>query len=74
MATLRCVHCGGHWVPRPGSGIVRGYCTRCAGPVCGAACAACVPLEQMLDNIEKGRPEGFVPVSARVEAEPPRAG
>jgi len=72
LATLQCVHCGGHWVPRPGSGITRGFCTRCRGPVCGAACAACVPFLQMLDNIEAGRPMDFVPVMVFVGDEPPK--
>lgn len=60
--TLQCVHCGCHWVPQPGSKIVRGYCTRCNGPVCGKGCEECVPQEQMLDNIEKGRPLNFRPI------------
>lgn len=62
VATVQCVHCSGHWVPRPGSGIERGWCMNCAGPVCGRGCAACVPLDQMLSNIEKGRPADFRPV------------
>lgn len=51
--TLQCVHCGGHWVPRAGSGTVRGWCPRCSGPVCGPTCAACVPFEQRLDRAER---------------------
>lgn len=62
VGTLQCCHCGGHWVPRPGSGTVRGFCQNCNGPVCGPGCAACVPAEQMLENIEKGRPLDFRPV------------
>lgn len=54
--TLQCCHCGRHFVPRPGSGQVRGWCLRCNRPVCGPACAACVPLEQQLANLEAGRP------------------
>lgn len=61
-ATLQCVHCGGHWVPRKGSGIVRGFCLNCNGPICGHGCAKCVPVEQMLENIEKGRPEDYKPI------------
>lgn len=56
LPTLRCVHCGGHWAPRPGSGTVRGFCQNCMGPVCGPGCAACIPAEQLLENIEAGRP------------------
>jgi hypothetical protein len=62
VGTLQCVHCGGHWVPQPGSGRVRGFCQNCMGPVCGPGCAACVPTEQLLENIEKGRPLDFRPV------------
>lgn len=60
--TLQCAHCGGHWVPRPGSGRVRGWCQNCQGPVCGPGCAACVPEEQLLENIEAGRPLDFRPI------------
>ena len=54
LPTLQCVHCGGHWQCRPGSGNVRGYCWRCNGPVCGPACAECVPVEQRLEQMEAG--------------------
>lgn len=57
--TIQCRHCGCHWVPQPGSGNVRGFCARCNGPVCGPKCAACVPVEVMLENLEAGRPEGY---------------
>jgi hypothetical protein len=56
VATLRCVHCSGHWVPKPGSGIERGWCQNCAGPVCSRACAKCVPVEVYLESVEKGIP------------------
>ena len=61
-ATVMCRHCGRHWVPRPGSGRVRGWCQNCAGPVCGPGCAACVPAGQYLDNIEAGRPADHRPI------------
>lgn len=66
VKTLQCVHCGGHWIPRPGSGMVRGFCTRCNGPICGPGCAECVPEEQMLENIEKRRALNFRPIVASV--------
>lgn len=66
VKTLQCVHCGGHWVPQPGSGRIRGYCTQCAGPVCGPGCAECVPMEQLLENMEQGRPENWRPISVYV--------
>lgn len=64
--TLCCCHCGGHWFPQPGSGRVRGWCMNCNGPVCGPGCAECVPVEQLLENYEKGRPENFRPIVVSV--------
>ena len=52
-STMQCVHCGGHWVPKPGSGTVRGFCRRCMGPICGPACAECLPFEKWLDTVER---------------------
>ena len=62
VSTLCCVHCGGHWWPKPGSGRVRGWCMNCAGPVCGPSCADCVPVEQYLWNQENNKPDNFKPV------------
>jgi hypothetical protein len=62
IPTVQCVHCGGHFVVEPGSGKTRGFCTRCRGPVCGPKCAACVPAEQLLENIERGRPLDYRPI------------
>lgn len=71
VATLQCCHCGGHWVPRPGSGMERGFCMNCNGPVCGRDCAgSCIPVEQMLENIEQGRPLDFKPIRGNVAAVP----
>lgn len=70
VGTLQCVHCGQVWFPRPGSGRVRGFCRLCMGPVCGPGCAACVPNEVYLENIEKGRPLGFRPVVVPVSLGP----
>lgn len=64
--TVQCVHCGGHYIPRPGSGNVRGFCMRCNGPVCGPGCAECVPVEVLLENYEKHRPLDFRPVMVPV--------
>lgn len=66
LATAQCVHCGGHFPIRPGSGRVRGWCMSCGGPVCGPGCASCVPLEQMLENYEEGRPLDYRPVIVHV--------
>lgn len=60
--TLQCVHCGGHWRVQPGSGKIRGFCARCNGPVCGPACAKCVPVEQFCENVEAGRPHDWRPI------------
>jgi hypothetical protein len=54
--TIQCVHCGQHWVPKPGSGIERGFCMNCNGPICGRKCAECVPQEAQVENLEAGRP------------------
>ena len=63
VATLQCCHCGKHWIPRPGSGVERGYCYRCNGYVCGRDCNRdCVPVEQYLENLEKGRPADYRPI------------
>lgn len=51
--TLQCVHCGGHWIPQRGSGMIRGFCRNCMGPVCGPGCARCVPAERQLELIEQ---------------------
>lgn len=51
--TVQCVHCGGHFVMRKGSGRVRGWCATCTGMICGPRCAQCVPLEQRLDRAER---------------------
>lgn len=72
--SLRCCHCGTHFWVTPGSGKARGFCTRCGAVTCGApTCAACVPLEQQLENKEQGNPLDHVPIVGRVEAEPPRS-
>lgn len=59
IGTVACVHCGMHFPVRPGSGKVRGFCTRCMGPVCGPGCAECVPIERRLDNEEAGKPPDY---------------
>lgn len=66
-STLQCCHCGRHWVPRPGSGNTRGFCFKCNRPVCGPKCAECVPIEQLLENIEAGRPDEYTPTRAPVK-------
>lgn len=51
--TLQCVHCGGHWECRPGSGKTRGFCMNCNGPICGPKCRECIPHEKWLE-IQEG--------------------
>lgn len=53
--TLSCCHCSFTWILQKGSGKLRGFCTNCMGYVCGPACAACVPAERKIENIEAGR-------------------
>lgn len=51
--TMQCVHCGKHWVYKPGSGTERGWCMKCDGVTCGAQeCNACVPLEARIEIME----------------------
>jgi hypothetical protein len=64
VKTVQCVHCGGHFPFGPGYTKHRGWCYRCNGAICGAKCLDCVPIEQWLENVEKGRPEWFTPVSS----------
>lgn len=55
LDTIRCVHCGTHWVHQPGSGKVRGFCQKCNGFFCGPNCIECVPLEARLEIMEGTR-------------------
>jgi hypothetical protein len=53
--TLMCCHCGKIWIVMKGSGIRRGFCTKCMGVTCGRPeCDTCMPQEKRLDLIEKG--------------------
>lgn len=55
--TMQCRHCGKHWTVVPGSGRERGWCMKCAGPVCGAKTCmdTCLPFEKRLDLYEAGK-------------------
>jgi hypothetical protein len=58
--TISCCHCGRVWIWEPGSGRRRGFCLRCNAFHCGSVqCCECRPVEQLLENIEQGRPKGF---------------
>lgn len=53
--TVRCVHCSHNWIPIKGSGITRGWCTNCNGPLCGShECFECKDFRKKLDEYEKG--------------------
>lgn len=44
-----CCHCGLHFRIRPGSGVLRGWCSLCSQITCGKkACQPCVPFEKRL--------------------------
>jgi len=61
--TVRCVHCQAHrkWVC--GSGNLRSWCDPCGGWTCGTKkCSICVHWEQVLDNVEAGRPRYYKPI------------
>lgn len=75
MPIYACAHCDYHWTPKPGSGIQRGFCTRCHGLVCGRpSCLklGCTHWEQRLENMEAGRPLDFRRIIASVPIAPPR--
>lgn len=57
MDVMTCVHCQRAWVVKPGSGRVRGFCTRCNGVTCGGrACCDCIgPLERRIELYEAGK-------------------
>lgn len=53
--TVQCCHCGNHWVVKPGSGAVRGWCVKCQARHCGSqGCMECLTFEKRLDLFEKG--------------------
>lgn len=53
---LTCCHCRRAWVVKPGSGIRRGFCTKCQKVTCGSPeCDACLPAEKRLDLFEAGK-------------------
>lgn len=55
MDTKCCCHCGMHWIVKPGSGNIRGFCTGCNDHTCGNPdCDPCMPMEKRLDLYEKG--------------------
>ena len=44
--TLRCVHCGKHWIVQPGCGARRNFCPYHMGPTCGAeVCDYCQRMD-----------------------------
>lgn len=65
LGCLQCVHCGGQFPIKPGSGAIRGFCMNCSGPICGPGCAECIPTEQLLENYEQGRPENYRPIVSK---------
>lgn len=59
--TLRCPHCGAHFVSVQGSGKKRGYCRDCAKVVCGAEqCMQHVPLNAWLEQQEGAKDVGKI--------------
>lgn len=58
-STRQCCHCQKTWKHVPGSGRIYGWCDNCKGLVCGPGCEECVPVEQMIENIEEGRDPKF---------------
>lgn len=58
IGTTCCVHCGSHFIP----GKHVGFCHKCNGHYCGPQCQECIPMEQMIENIERGLPLNYKPV------------
>lgn len=53
--TKQCCHCGAHFVFVKGSGVLRGFCTKCHDITCGKIdCCKCEPYEKKIELIEKG--------------------
>ena len=53
LKTYQCCHCSKHWIVKPESGRLRGYCTSCKKVTCGAKrCNVCLPFEAKLDYAE----------------------
>ena len=74
---IQCCHCQRIWPFVRGSGNVRGWCGQCGKLTCGSnECDVCVPARQLLDNMAAGMPFHVArthrPITARVEAAPPR--
>jgi len=53
--TVQCRHCGCHFTMIKGSGVRRGFCTKCMGVTCGRkdCMTECVPVEKRIDRLEK---------------------
>lgn len=63
----QCCHCQLTWQYKPGSGIRRGFCTRCGGVTCGkTACDTCYPHEQQLEDLEAIGNQAKKVIEARV--------
>ena len=69
--TLRCPHCGGHFVPEPGSGRRRGWCFKCQALLCATAeCNdTCDPIEAKLDRWEAEGPSFAELIERQEEAD-----
>jgi hypothetical protein len=63
--TVQCGHCGGHI--RSDDMMCAGFCHGCNKFYHGDTCAVCIPTEQLLRNIEAGRPLDFRPTQSRAD-------
>lgn len=73
-----CKHCGYMWQYAPGSGRVRGFCTKCNGFVCGRRfCRENVPCrcwQYGINALERGLLfQTAAPITVSVPALPPAA-
>ena len=53
--TRMCSHCQFKWEYKPGSGIRRGFCTRCNGLLCGKDLCMkyCIPYIEKIESMER---------------------
>ena len=56
-ATRQCGHCSNHFLCVKGSGITRGFCTKCGSWLCGrAGCiSGCYEFQRKIEDYEKGK-------------------
>ncbi len=58
----QCCHCSMVWIYKPGSGINRGFCSKCEDHICGKdVCFICYPAEQRDEDMERAARQLMTP-------------